>query len=114
MDNLVASLEEELCTAAGQDRVDTLNKLAWELRTSDLARMRQLTNEAHELALQLNYPAGIACSLATLARADQYEGHNDLALRKVMEALTMMNQYQVQGEPRLNALSTLAMIYLTI
>ncbi len=64
----------------GQEKIDTLNRKAWEIRFTDTMRCGQLSEEAIELSKSINYRKGLAEGLRTYAFAlDKHSRHEQAA-----------------------------------
>jgi len=114
--NQLADLEARLAQAqTRREKIDALNELAWELRNSDKARMRLLSNQAYELATTGEfaaqpYPLGAAASLRALALWNIRDGEFNLAASKCKQALAIL-ETTPQPVLRTDALTILARAY---
>ena len=89
-------LEEQAAAAAGgQDGIDALNSLAWELRDQAPFRARSLAEHALELVRELEnnghpYVHGTAQAKITLGELDNNSGAYGAALTNLLEAYTLL------------------------
>lgn len=95
-----------------RERIDALNALAWELNTSDLEQALQLAEEAASLAQTGEFSAvpygyGLAESLCTMGDINSRMQKTDMALRQSLEALSLLQTYDIR-ELMPRALSNLA------
>jgi diguanylate cyclase (GGDEF)-like protein len=93
----IRELEALLAAAQPEDVViDTLNELAWELRTRDAARAESLCQDAQHRSTQGDfgthaYTRGLIESLITLAFMDTYAGRSGSAATRCFEALSLID-----------------------
>ncbi|HVP22161.1 MAG TPA: diguanylate cyclase [Anaerolineaceae bacterium] len=87
--------ERAAASPGGQDGVDVLNSLAWELRDQAPARARSLAERALELVRELEasghpYVHGTAQAKITLGELDNNAGAYGAALTNLLEAYTLL------------------------
>ena len=70
-----------------QDKIDQLNKEAWELRVYDSAKSLELSVESVKLSRDINYHSGLAHGLKTLGFSYIRLSKNNEALPLLQEAL---------------------------
>jgi tetratricopeptide (TPR) repeat protein len=85
VDSLVQILPGQL----GEERVNTLNRLAVSLHFEDTAFSRKYTDEAMELAKQMNYEAGKADAFRNKGHLHHYLSNYPKALQNYYEALSI-------------------------
>ncbi|MBI1879628.1 MAG: tetratricopeptide repeat protein [Chloroflexi bacterium] len=87
---------------SGQEKIDAMNALAWELRYDDIARALALSQAARDMATQGEFEAqpyqkGLAESLRTLGHCYERLADYDLAVSHLSEALTL---FQAMANPQ--------------
>lgn len=88
MHDWIDALEVRLKTARSlQERIDTLNALAWEIQQIDTERMGMLSEEALQLAQKVRYPRGIAESFINIGRVHYLRGNYEAAFQFAQNAL---------------------------
>ena len=84
----IDSLQKVLKTiGSNKQKVDIYNLLAKEYRRSDSSLVVRYTNDAIQLAKQINYPAGISDAWYSIARVTREKGHYSSALEFYNQAL---------------------------
>lgn len=92
------------------EKVDLLNKSAWELRRIDTKKAFALSQQAHATANSINYQKGIVESLRTIGFCHWYFSNLVTALEHSMDAMKLFKElYDKKGETQ--AMNTVAKIY---
>ncbi len=73
-----------------KDKIDQLNKQAWDARVNDSPKSLELSSEAVELARSINYPSGLAHGLKSLGFSYIRIAKNNEALPLLQEALSLL------------------------
>lgn len=77
---------------AGEERVNSLNSLAVSLSFVDSDSSMQYADEAKKLAMELDYPEGIANAYRNYGFIYLYQGNYPMALDNFLEALSLFKQ----------------------
>lgn len=109
----IEDLSARLQTASGKSRVDILNELAKSNWGISARETRRFANQARELAVVVEYPAGEAAALRNVGISYWYEDKYDLALENTLRALRL---YEDIGDEQgiAASLSTVGTVYLNL
>lgn len=117
MKEKIAELESKLREAnSGTDehhleKVDALNGLAWELRSSDPTQALSYAQQAYELASQHSYSRGIAYGLMNLGVAQRYLADYESALTFLLQAHSLFSSAN-DRQGRAGTLNWIGNVYL--
>jgi len=108
MGSKINDLEIQRATAGDeQQKIDTTNALAWEVRDDNPQLAFTLSEEAYELSTASGtYQKGLAHSLSNLGYLNHYRGNYELALSQSIEAIEIfkqLNNLKDQSIPLINA-----------
>ena len=68
--------------------------MAWENRSTDIAVSLDMSEQAYELAHELNYKKGMAYSLRNISRCHNLSGNYGMALLQGLESITLFDEIQ--------------------
>ena len=119
MSNTIGELEAQLALATSpQEKIESMNALAWALRECDTQRAIALSEEASSLSQQgqfatTPYHQGLAYSLSHLGYLNHYKADYSLALSQSFDALSLFEHLdQLEGVPM--TLSIIGLTYLRL
>jgi len=87
-------IEAQNSTKSTEAEVDSLNKLAWKMRTSSAETSLRYGKEALSKALSINYSKGLIKGYSFTGIAFRNQGKYDKALKQFFEALQLAEKYQ--------------------
>jgi len=89
----VEELQKELAeTEVVADKVDLLNRLAFELRSRDTDKAIIYASEAYDISKNNNYNYGLVNALSNWGLVLQYKGEYDKSLEKFYEGLKILDE----------------------
>jgi serine phosphatase RsbU (regulator of sigma subunit) len=92
------SLLNLLKTAEDTNRVLVLNQLCWVYRGSDYNKAIEYGRQAQKLAIELDYPLGLANSLSFIGVVKRNIGDYPEAMENFFDALRIAEEYQLKRE----------------
>ncbi|MCS6808362.1 MAG: tetratricopeptide repeat protein [Bacteroidota bacterium] len=107
---MIDSLKQVLTTAQGEARIDVLNRLCWEYRTSDQNRAIEYGLQALGLAEQLQSKRGMASALNNLGIVYRRRGNHPQALDYHLKALKISEEIKDSNDIG-KALNRIGLVY---
>jgi len=111
IDQNIAELEKKLQMVFGKEKIEVLNKLAYEYKVQSTEKCIKYANQALKLSQKLNHRKGEATALKIVGIGYKLTGNNDKALESIQKALAIFEKLD-DKENTADSIKEIGLIYL--